>query len=168
MGPLVNRRAVDNMMDGIRRIREQGGEILFGGERMLGNYVQPTLVRARPDMPILKEEIFAPILYIVEFDDLDQAIRWHNDVPQGLSSAMFTTSLISSETFLSHRGSDCGIANINLGHQRSGDRRRLRRRKGNRRRARIRQRLLESIHAPADQHHQLVGAIAARAGDSVH
>jgi L-aminoadipate-semialdehyde dehydrogenase len=115
MGPLVNRRAVDDMMDGVRRLREQGGEILFGGERVLGNYVQPTLVRARPDMPILKEEIFAPILYIVEFEDLDQAIRWHNDVPQGLSSAMFTTSLISSETFLSHRGSDCGIANINLG-----------------------------------------------------
>jgi aldehyde dehydrogenase (NAD+) len=115
MGPLVNRRAVDDMMDGLRRIREQGGEILFGGERMVGNYVQPALARARPDMPILKEEIFAPILYLVEFDDLDQAIHWHNDVPQGLSSAMFTTNLIASETFLSHRGSDCGIANINLG-----------------------------------------------------
>jgi aldehyde dehydrogenase (NAD+) len=115
MGPLVNRRAVTDMMDGIRRIRAQGGEILFGGERMLGCYVQPTLVRAQPDMPILKEEIFAPILYLVEFDDLDQAIHWHNDVPQGLSSAMFTTSLISAETFLSHRGSDCGIANINIG-----------------------------------------------------
>jgi aldehyde dehydrogenase (NAD+) len=106
---------VDDMMDGLRRIREQGGEILFGGERMVGNYVQPALARARPDMPILKEEIFAPILYLVEFDDLDQAIHWHNDVPQGLSSAMFTTNLIASETFLSHRGSDCGIANINLG-----------------------------------------------------
>ena len=115
MGPLVNRRAVDDMMDGIRRIREQGGEILSGGERMTGCYVQPTLVRARPEMPILKEEIFAPILYLVEFDDLDQAIHWHNDVPQGLSSALFTTNLIAAETFLSHRGSDCGIANINLG-----------------------------------------------------
>jgi aldehyde dehydrogenase (NAD+) len=115
MGPLVNRRAVDDMVDGVRRIREQGGEILFGGERVMGNFVQPTLVRARPDMPILKEEIFAPILYLVEFDDLDQAIHWHNDVPQGLSSAMFTTSLISAETFLSHRGSDCGIANVNIG-----------------------------------------------------
>ncbi|HEY1339012.1 MAG TPA: aldehyde dehydrogenase family protein [Bryobacteraceae bacterium] len=115
MGPLVNRRAVDDMMDGMRRIREQGGEVLCGGERMYGNFVQPTLVRARSDMPILKEEIFAPILYIVEFDDLDQAIHWHNDVPQGLSSAMFTTNLISAETFLSHRGSDCGIANINIG-----------------------------------------------------
>lgn len=115
MGPLVNRRAVNDMLDGIRRIREQGGEILYGGDRVLGNFVQPTLVRARPEMPILKEEIFAPILYLIEFDDLDQAIHWHNDVPQGLSSAMFTTSLISAETFLSHRGSDCGIANINIG-----------------------------------------------------
>jgi aldehyde dehydrogenase (NAD+) len=71
MGPLVNRRAVDDMMDGIRRIREQGGEILAGGEHITGCFVQPTLVRARPDMPILKEEIFAPILYLVEFDRLD-------------------------------------------------------------------------------------------------
>jgi aldehyde dehydrogenase (NAD+) len=115
MGPLVNRRAVDDMMDGINRIREQGGEILLGGERMMGCFVQPTLVRARPEMSILKEEIFAPILYLIEFDDLDQAIHWHNDVPQGLSSAMFTSSLIAAETFLSHRGSDCGIANINIG-----------------------------------------------------
>ena len=115
MGPLVNRRAVADMMDGVRRIREQGGEILFGGEHISGCYVQPTLVRARPDMPILKEEIFAPNLYVLEFDDLDQAIHWHNDVPQGLSSAIFTTNLISAETFLSHRGSDCGIANVNIG-----------------------------------------------------
>jgi aldehyde dehydrogenase (NAD+) len=115
MGPLVNRRAVDDMMHGLRRIREQGGEILFGGEHVIGCFVQPTLVRARPDMPILKEEIFAPILYLIEFEDLDEAIRWHNDVPQGLSSALFTTNLISAETFLSHRGSDCGIANINIG-----------------------------------------------------
>jgi aldehyde dehydrogenase (NAD+) len=115
MGPLVNRRAVTDMMEGLARIREQGGEVIFGGERMTGCFVQPTLVRARADMPILKEEIFAPILYLVEFDTLDEAIHWHNDVPQGLSSAMFTTNLISAETFLSHRGSDCGIANINLG-----------------------------------------------------
>ncbi len=115
MGPLVNRRAVEDMMDGVRRIREQGGEVLYGGERIMGNFVQPTLVRARPDMPILKEEIFAPILYLVEFDELDEAIHWHNDVPQGLSSAIFTSNLIAAETFLSHRGSDCGIANVNIG-----------------------------------------------------
>src|SRR5204863_8541317 len=114
-GPLVNRRAVDDMMEGLGRVREQGGEILFGGQALHGSYVQPTLVRARPEMPILKEEIFAPILYLVEFDELDDAIHWHNDVPQGLSSAMFTTSLIASETFLSHRGSDCGIAHIYIG-----------------------------------------------------
>jgi aldehyde dehydrogenase (NAD+) len=115
MGPLVNRRAVDDMLDGLRRIREQGGEVLSGGEHVMGCFVQPTLVRARPEMPILKEEIFAPILYLVEFEDLDQAIHWHNDVPQGLSSALFTSNLIAAETFLSHRGSDCGIANINIG-----------------------------------------------------
>jgi len=115
MGPLVNRRAVEDMMEGLDRVREQGGEILSGGKEIDGCYVQPTLVRARPDMAILKEEIFAPILYLVEFDQLDEAIHWHNDVPQGLSSAMFTNSLISAETFLSHRGSDCGIANINIG-----------------------------------------------------
>ena len=115
MGPLVNRQAVEDMMRGIETIREQGGEILYGGGRLRGNFVQPTLVRARPEMPVVKEEIFAPILYILEFGELDEAIRWHNDVPQGLSSAIFTNSLMAAETFLSHRGSDCGIANVNLG-----------------------------------------------------
>jgi aldehyde dehydrogenase (NAD+) len=115
MGPLVNRRAVADMMEGLERVRAQCGEILYGGHEIGGCYVEPTLVRARPDMPILKEEIFAPILYLIEFEHLDDAIHWHNDVPQGLSSAMFTTNVISAETFLSHRGSDCGIANINIG-----------------------------------------------------
>ena len=115
MGPLVNPRAVRDMMEGLGRIRDQGGQVLFGGAPIKGCYVEPALVGARPEMPILKEEIFAPILYLIEFDDLEQAIGWHNDVPQGLSSAMFTTNLISAETFLSHRGSDCGIANINIG-----------------------------------------------------
>ncbi len=115
MGPLVNRRAVENMLAGLSRIRAEGGEILYGGKHIMGCFVEPALVKARPEMPLLKEEIFAPILYLIEFDDLDDAIHWHNDVPQGLSSAMFTTNLISAETFLSHRGSDCGIANINIG-----------------------------------------------------
>ena len=115
MGPLINRRAVTDMMQGMERIRAQGGEVLYGGAEIGGCFVRPTLVRAHPEMPVLKEEIFAPILYLIEFDHLDDAIHWHNDVPQGLSSAMFTTSLISAETFLSHRGSDCGIANINIG-----------------------------------------------------
>jgi aldehyde dehydrogenase (NAD+) len=77
--------------------------------------VEPTLVQAHPEMPILREEIFAPILYLIEFDELEQAIEWHNAVPQGLSSAIFTANLQASETFLSARGSDCGIANVNIG-----------------------------------------------------
>jgi aldehyde dehydrogenase (NAD+) len=115
MGPLINRRAVEDMMKGLERVRAEGGEIIYGGRAMDGCYVQPTLVRARAGMPVVKEEIFAPILYLMEFDDLDQAIHWHNDVPQGLSSSLFTTSLASAEIFLSHRGSDCGIANVNIG-----------------------------------------------------
>jgi aldehyde dehydrogenase (NAD+) len=115
MGPLVNSRAVDDMMQGLDIIRAEGGEVIYGGKRLGGCFVEPTLVKAGPDLPIMREEIFAPILYLIEFDELEDAIRWHNDVPQGLSSAMFTTSLISAETFLSHGGSDCGIANINIG-----------------------------------------------------
>jgi aldehyde dehydrogenase (NAD+) len=117
MGPLVNQAAVDEMMDGLRRAQEQGGELLCGGRRLdrPGFFVEPALVRARADMPIVKEEIFAPILYLIEYSDLEEAIVWHNDVPQGLSSAIFTRNLIAAETFLSARGSDCGIANVNIG-----------------------------------------------------
>jgi aldehyde dehydrogenase (NAD+) len=115
MGPLINSDAADRMKEGLARIREQGGEVLWGGNRLAGCYVEPCLVRARPEMPIVREEIFAPILYLIEFDDLDQGIAWHNDVPQGLSSAVFTTNVIAAETFLSARGSDCGIANVNIG-----------------------------------------------------
>ena len=115
MGPLIDRDAVDNMMRGLDRIREQGGEVLCGGRVVKDCFVEPTIVRAHSNMPILKEEIFAPILYLLEFDALDEAIAWHNDVPQGLSSAIFTSNLNSAETFLSARGSDCGIANVNIG-----------------------------------------------------
>jgi aldehyde dehydrogenase (NAD+) len=115
MGPLVNQRAVEDMMAGLETIRQQGGEVLYGGKALGGCFVEPTLVKARPDMAILREEIFAPILYLVEFEELEEAVAWHNDVPQGLSSAMFTTNLLSAERFLNHAGSDCGIANINIG-----------------------------------------------------
>ena len=115
MGPLINRGAVEAMQRGIAKIREQGGEILYGGEQTGVCYVRPCLVRAHPDMAILREEIFAPILYLLEFSSLDEAIQWHNAVPQGLSSAIFTTNVITSERFLSAEGSDCGIANVNLG-----------------------------------------------------
>jgi len=115
MGPLVNPRAVQDMQEGLATIRQQGGKVLYGGKHLHGCFVEPTLVKAQPDMPILREEIFAPILYLLEFDELEEAVAWHNNVPQGLSSAMFTASLLSAERFLSHAGSDCGIANVNIG-----------------------------------------------------
>jgi aldehyde dehydrogenase (NAD+) len=115
MGPLIDRQAVEAMQAALTRIKAEGGEVVYGGEVIDGCYVKPALVKARVDMPIVQEEVFAPILYLIEFDTLEEVIQWHNAVPQGLSSAMFTTSLISSETFLSARGSDCGIANINIG-----------------------------------------------------
>jgi aldehyde dehydrogenase (NAD+) len=115
MGPLIDRQAVEAMRAALERIRTEGGELLYGGDDLGGCYVRPALVKAHPAMPILKEEVFAPILYLIEFDTTEQAIEWHNNVPQGLSSAMFTTNMISAETFLSARGSDCGIANINIG-----------------------------------------------------
>jgi aldehyde dehydrogenase (NAD+) len=115
MGPLIDSEAVEKMMFGLETIREQGGVVLTGGRRLNGCFVEPALVKSHPRMPVLREEIFAPILHLVEFETLDEAIAWHNNVPQGLSSAIFTTSLVSAETFLSACGSDCGIANVNIG-----------------------------------------------------
>jgi L-aminoadipate-semialdehyde dehydrogenase len=115
MGPLIDLDAVAMMRAALERIRAEGGEVIYGGDELGGCYVKPALVKARADMPIVQEEVFAPILYLIEFDTLDEVIQWHNSVPQGLSSAMFTTNLISAETFLSARGSDCGIANVNIG-----------------------------------------------------
>ena len=115
VGPLIDRQAVEMMMSALDRIRVEGGEVVFGGRDLDGCFAEPALVKARADMPVVREEVFAPILYLIEFEKLDEVLEWHNNVPQGLSSAMFTTSLISAETFLSHRGSDCGIANINIG-----------------------------------------------------
>ncbi len=115
MGPLIDEQAVSMMHAALERIRTEGGEVIYGGEQLGGCYVRPALVKARANMPIVQEEVFAPILYLIEFETLDEVITWHNAVPQGLSSAMFTTNLISAETFLSARGSDCGIANINIG-----------------------------------------------------
>ena len=115
MGPLIDEAAVDAMMNGLAAIQAQGGEILTGGKRLQGCFAEPTLVKSHPEMPALQEELFAPVLHLIEFDQIDQAIAWHNSVPQGLSSAVFTTNLMAAETFLSARGSDCGIANVNIG-----------------------------------------------------
>lgn len=118
MGPLVNRGAVDDMMNALKTVQAQGGEILTGGNSIpdLGDcFVEPTIVRVPEQVPMVCEETFAPILYLIEYDSFDEAIEIHNGVPQGLSSAVFTTNLLESERFLSAIGSDCGIANVNLG-----------------------------------------------------
>jgi len=119
MGPLITRAAVDRYRSALAAAREQGGKVVCGG-RVLerpGNFVEPAVVLApRHDaFPIAWEETFAPILYVFEVADLDEALRAHNAVPQGLSSAIFTDSLRSAELFLSPAGSDCGIANVNAG-----------------------------------------------------
>ncbi len=121
MGPLVDKSAVSDMMTAIKAIKEQGGEILYGGKELTGPaypggcWVEPTIVRARPDMPIVKQETFAPVLYVIAFSGIEEAIRIQNDVPQGLSSCIYTESMSHAERFLSMVGSDCGIANVNVG-----------------------------------------------------
>jgi aldehyde dehydrogenase (NAD+) len=121
MGPLIDKSAVDTMMKAITAIKEQGGEILYGGQKLDGDkysggcYVTPCIAAARNDMAIVQEETFAPILYIITYNTLDEAIHLHNDVPQGLSSAIFTRDVLEAERFLSAAGSDCGIANVNIG-----------------------------------------------------
>ena len=117
MGPLVNQSAVEDFLNAIKKAKEQGGEIIFGGKEFLQstNYVTPTIIKAENHWGIVQEETFAPILYVMTYKTLGEAILMHNDVPQGLSSAMFTQSVKNSELFLSSVGSDCGIANINIG-----------------------------------------------------
>lgn len=121
MGPMVSPQAAEEMVKALDRIRREGGEIIYGGKALDeptlkgGCYVQPTLVKARRDMPILQEEVFAPILYLIEVESLQEALEVHNRVPQGLSSAIFTDSLRAAEAFLGPEGSDCGIANVNVG-----------------------------------------------------
>ena len=117
MGPLIDRDAAETYTAALKTAREQGGEILCGGKVLDGPgcYVEPTIVKATPEMPIVQEETFAPILYLFPFDDLDEAIAMHNGVDQGLSSAIFTRDMQAAERFLGHAGSDCGIANVNIG-----------------------------------------------------
>ncbi|QQR73642.1 MAG: aldehyde dehydrogenase family protein [Holophagales bacterium] len=117
MGPLIHANAVADFKKALEIAQSQGGRILAGGKVLdrPGFFVEPTLVEAVPHMPITCEETFAPILYLFEFDQLEEAIEMHNAVPQGLSSAIFTLNVRSAERFLSPDGSDCGIANVNIG-----------------------------------------------------
>ncbi len=132
MGPLVTTDAVTDLQKAMERVQEEGGEILYGGEALEGkdypggHYVKPCIAAAKNEYEIVQEETFAPILYIIGYGnassspeaavaEVEEAIALHNDVPQGLSSSIFTQNLREAEIFLSYRGSDCGIANVNVG-----------------------------------------------------
>jgi aldehyde dehydrogenase (NAD+) len=121
MGPLVDLQAVENMRRALEEIRKEGGTVLYGGEFLSGGaydsgaYVSPCICEVENSFPIVQKETFAPVLYMIRYETLDQAIELQNDVPQGLSSAIFTNDLRESEFFLGSRGSDCGIANVNVG-----------------------------------------------------
>ncbi len=119
VGPLINEQAVENYLNAIKRAQAEGGRLVYGGQVVEipglegGHYVMPTIIEGAPEMDIVCEETFAPILYVLKFRTLEEGVRIHNSVPQGLSSAIFTTDLREAEYFLSHRGSDCGLANVN-------------------------------------------------------
>jgi aldehyde dehydrogenase (NAD+) len=121
MGPMVDEDAVRDHEKALVEAQAQGAEIVYGGEVLGGEpygsgcYVQPTLVRAPKNLPLMQEETFAPILYLVEVGDIEEAIEVQNGVDQGLSSSLFTVNLLAAERFLSAAGSDCGIANVNIG-----------------------------------------------------
>jgi aldehyde dehydrogenase (NAD+) len=118
MGPLVNAGAVNDMFEALERVKTQGGQILTGGNRLPEKgplFVEPTIVKMPAQTDIVKEETFAPVLYVLEYDRFEEAIALQNGVPQGLSSAIFTESMRKVEAFLSASGSDCGIANVNIG-----------------------------------------------------
>jgi aldehyde dehydrogenase (NAD+) len=119
MGPLADENAVQAMMSAIETGRAQGGRLLYGGQRIKriegGSYVEPAIMEVAADCPVVQAETFAPLLYIIGYDTLDEALAIHNNVPQGLSSAIFTNDIRNMEAFLSSGGSDCGIANVNIG-----------------------------------------------------
>jgi len=121
MGPVIDEMAITAMQAAIESAVRHGGRLIYGGERQNipglegGYYVTPVIMEVTGDYPVVKEETFAPLLYIIEYEKFEDAIRIHNNVPQGLSSAIFTKSLHYEEQFLSHLGSDCGIANVNIG-----------------------------------------------------
>src|SRR5689334_1677830 len=118
MGPLVDKGAVDMVQESIQKLKSEGGEILYGGERMDlpgGCYMKPCLAAAKPDFKIVQEETFGPLLYLMTYRDFDEAIAIQNGVPQGLTSSIFTNDVREAEKFVSVVGSDCGIANVNTG-----------------------------------------------------
>ena len=117
MGPLIDEDAIRGYEEAIKIAVQEGGELMYGGNKInsSGFFVEPTIIKAKNNFSVVQEETFAPILYLIEYDSLEEAIKEHNDVAQGLSSSIFTNNVMNSEKFLSAMGSDCGIANVNIG-----------------------------------------------------
>lgn len=121
VGPLIDKDAVTNFHTAIERVKSEGGKIIYGGESLNGDeyengcYVTPCIAEVKKNLPIVCDETFAPLLYLMKYKTMEEAIALHNDVPQGLSSAIFTRNILEAEKFLSVEGSDCGIANVNIG-----------------------------------------------------
>jgi aldehyde dehydrogenase (NAD+) len=121
IGPLIDADAVVAMQDRLKKAQAEGGKLLYGGavlkghKGLEGHYVQPAIIEATPELPSVQHETFAPILYVMPYKTLDEAIAIQNGVPQGLSSAIFTTDFREAERYISAAGSDCGIANVNIG-----------------------------------------------------
>jgi aldehyde dehydrogenase (NAD+) len=120
VGPLVDKAAVDTFVAAQQTIIAQGGRIIFGGQVLTGEgyesgcYVVPCIAEVENHYEIVQDETFAPIVYLIKYHTMDEAIEFHNGVPQGLSSAIFSRDILETERFLSHEGSDCGIANVNI------------------------------------------------------
>ncbi|HEX6914295.1 MAG TPA: aldehyde dehydrogenase family protein, partial [Chitinophagaceae bacterium] len=121
VGPLIDKDAVQSYLKAIDQCRQQGGKFVVEGGVLDGKgyesgcYVKPCIAEAAPEMAIVQHETFAPILYLLKYSTIDEAIAIQNNVPQGLSSAIMTLNMREAEQFLSHAGSDCGIANVNIG-----------------------------------------------------
>jgi aldehyde dehydrogenase (NAD+) len=119
IGPMIDEVAVNNFRNALEEVRRQGGKLIYGGDVLEGHpsnlYVRPALAEVENHWTIVQDETFAPLLYLIRYQNFDEALRLQNDVPQGLSSAVFTRDFQQSEKFLSHEGSDCGLANINIG-----------------------------------------------------
>src|SRR6185295_13086776 len=121
MGPMIDKNAVDMVQHSIQRLKDEGGEVLYGGERLEGPefssgcYMKPCLANAKPDFDIVQHETFGPLLYLMTYRDFDEALAIQNNVPQGLTSSVFTNDVREAEKFASAVGSDCGIANVNTG-----------------------------------------------------
>ena len=121
VGPLIDKGAVDDFNKAIERVKEEGGTILCGGKNLSGEgfesgcYVEPCIAEVKKNIPVVCHETFAPLLYIMKYKTIEEAIAFQNDVPQGLSSSIFSRNILETEKFLSAEGSDCGIANVNIG-----------------------------------------------------